>query len=68
MAVAKAYALEGATVFLSGRTLFEIEAVADDVVKEGRGAQAARVNALVDHTVEEHLNMLWAELRFGWIS
>lgn len=54
-AVSRAFAREGATVFLAGRTLDRVEAVARDIVAAGGRAQAARVDALDRQAIEKHL-------------
>ena len=45
-AVARAFAREGAKLFLSGRNLRKVEAVAADVNGRGGVAEAAQVDAL----------------------
>jgi NAD(P)-dependent dehydrogenase (short-subunit alcohol dehydrogenase family) len=50
-AVAKAFAREGAKVFLAGRTLARVQAVADEI---GDSAQAAEVDALDEGAIERH--------------
>ena len=45
-AVAKAFAREGARVFLSGRNAAPVEAVANDIVASGGVAETATVDAL----------------------
>ena len=45
-AVARAFALEGANVFLTGRQLAPVEAVAKEIVSAGGSAEAAEVDAL----------------------
>jgi NAD(P)-dependent dehydrogenase (short-subunit alcohol dehydrogenase family) len=54
-AVARAFAPEGATLFLTGRQLAPVEAVAKDVVAAGGSAQAAEVDALDEQAVDRHL-------------
>jgi NAD(P)-dependent dehydrogenase (short-subunit alcohol dehydrogenase family) len=54
-AVARAFATEGARVFLTGRHLGPVELVAKDVVSAGGFAEAAAVDALDGQAVEEHL-------------
>jgi NAD(P)-dependent dehydrogenase (short-subunit alcohol dehydrogenase family) len=54
-AVARAFAREGATVFLAGRTLVGVEAVARDI---GGTAEAAEVDALDERAIEKHLNSI----------
>ena len=45
-AVAKAFAAEGARVFLAGRTLSSLEEVADRIRSAGGAAETAEVDAL----------------------
>jgi NAD(P)-dependent dehydrogenase (short-subunit alcohol dehydrogenase family) len=54
-AVARAFAREGATLFLSGRKLGTVEAVAADVIGRGGVAEAAQVDALDEQAVEEYV-------------
>jgi NAD(P)-dependent dehydrogenase (short-subunit alcohol dehydrogenase family) len=54
-AVARSFAHEGARVFLTGRNLAAVEALAKDVVATGGTAEAARVDALDERAVDEHL-------------
>jgi NAD(P)-dependent dehydrogenase (short-subunit alcohol dehydrogenase family) len=54
-AVARAFALEGANLFLTGRHLAPVEAVAKEVVSAGGSAEAAEVNALDEQAVDDHL-------------
>ena len=53
-AVARAFAREGATVFLAGRTLEKLEAVAADIRAAGEEAEVAVVDALDERAVDEH--------------
>jgi NAD(P)-dependent dehydrogenase (short-subunit alcohol dehydrogenase family) len=55
-AVARAFAREGATVVLSGRTLAGVEAVAAAIRAAGGAAHAAQVDALDSHAVQAHLD------------
>lgn len=55
-AVARAFAAEGARVFLAGRTLANVEAVAEEIVATGGAAEAAQVDALDEQAVERHLD------------
>jgi NAD(P)-dependent dehydrogenase (short-subunit alcohol dehydrogenase family) len=55
-AVARAFAREGARVFLAGRTLSTLDAVAHDIVQAGGTAESARVDACDQQAVERHLN------------
>jgi NAD(P)-dependent dehydrogenase (short-subunit alcohol dehydrogenase family) len=54
-AVAKAFACEGARVFLTGRRLASVEAVAQDIISSGGSAEAAEVDALDEQAVDKHL-------------
>jgi NAD(P)-dependent dehydrogenase (short-subunit alcohol dehydrogenase family) len=54
-AVARAFAREGARVFVTGRLRAVVEAVANDIVFAGGSAEAAEVDALDEHAVDEHL-------------
>jgi NAD(P)-dependent dehydrogenase (short-subunit alcohol dehydrogenase family) len=54
-AVARAFASEGATLFLTGRNLEPVEVVAQDIVAAGGSAEAAEVDALDEQAVDEHL-------------
>jgi NAD(P)-dependent dehydrogenase (short-subunit alcohol dehydrogenase family) len=54
-AVARAFAREGAKVFLTGRRRAAVEAVAKDIVSAGGTAQAAEVDALDEQGVDKHL-------------
>jgi NAD(P)-dependent dehydrogenase (short-subunit alcohol dehydrogenase family) len=54
-AVARAFAGEGATLFLTGRLRDPVEAVAKDIVSAGGSAEAAEVDALDEQAVDKHL-------------
>jgi NAD(P)-dependent dehydrogenase (short-subunit alcohol dehydrogenase family) len=54
-AVARAFAREGARVFLTGRSSAAVEALAGDVGAAGGSAAAAEVDALDEQAVDEHL-------------
>jgi NAD(P)-dependent dehydrogenase (short-subunit alcohol dehydrogenase family) len=54
-AVARAFAAEGAKLFLTGRHLAPVAAVAKDVVAAGGSAEAAEVDALDEQAVDRHL-------------
>lgn len=60
-AVAAAFAREGATVFLAGRTISTLEAVAQEISKAGGIAEVAGVDALVPTSIEEHLRRMVAK-------
>ena len=54
-AVARAFARDGATLFLTGRHRASIETVARDVAAAGGSAEAAEVDALDERSVNRHL-------------
>jgi NAD(P)-dependent dehydrogenase (short-subunit alcohol dehydrogenase family) len=54
-AVARAFACEGAKLFLSGRNLRKVEAVAADVIGRGGVAEAAQVDALDEEAVDKYV-------------
>jgi NAD(P)-dependent dehydrogenase (short-subunit alcohol dehydrogenase family) len=53
-AVARAFAREGARVFLAGRTLATLDAVAEQIRAAGGAADTASVDALDERAVDEH--------------
>src|SRR5919202_2616326 len=57
-AVASAFASEGAELFLTGRELAPVEAVAERVVSAGGSAEAAEVDALDEWAVDKHLQSM----------
>jgi 3-oxoacyl-[acyl-carrier protein] reductase len=54
-AVARAFAHEGARVFLAARTLYRVEAVAGEISAAGGTAEAAQVDALDEQAVDRHI-------------
>ena len=54
-AIARAFAGEGAQVFLTGRRLPPVEVVAKEVAAAGGFAEAAEVDALDEQAIAEHL-------------
>jgi 3-oxoacyl-[acyl-carrier protein] reductase len=60
-AVARAFAREGARVFLAGRTLAKLEAVAGEIRSAGGAAETAEVDALDENAVDEHADAVAAE-------
>jgi 3-oxoacyl-[acyl-carrier protein] reductase len=54
-AVARAFAREGARVFLAGRTLRKLESVAREVTAAGGAAEIAQVDALDEHSLAKHV-------------
>ena len=60
-AVARAFAREGAHVHLTGRTLASLDAVAEQIRSAGGVADTARVDALDEQAVDEHLDAVAAQ-------
>ena len=54
-AVARAFAREGAKLFLTGRRWAPVESVAKDIVAAGGSAEAAEVDALDEGALDKHL-------------
>lgn len=54
-AVARAFAEEGAKVFLTGLHRVAVESVAKDIVAAGGSAEAAEVDALNEQAIDKHL-------------
>ncbi|HEX8983530.1 MAG TPA: SDR family oxidoreductase [Ktedonobacterales bacterium] len=54
-AIARGFAREGARIFLAGRTLAPLDAVAKDIRSEGGEAETASVDAMDAESVERHL-------------
>src|SRR5918998_992663 len=57
-AVARAFASEGATVFLVGRTLAGLERVAADIAAAGGAVEVALLDAMDEHAVDGHADAL----------
>lgn len=60
-AVARAFAREGARVFLSGRTMEKLDTVAEEIRSAGGAAETAQVDALDAAAVDEHADAVAAE-------
>ena len=60
-AVARAFAREGAKVFLAGRTLAKLDAVARDIHAAGGNAETAQVDALDASAVDAHADAVAAK-------
>lgn len=60
-AVAKEFAAQGATVFLSGRAKNDVEQVVADITKDGGVAYAAGVDALDEQAVNAYLDRVAKE-------
>lgn len=72
-AVARAFADEGARIFLAGRTLATLEAVAEEIRSAGGVAETAEVDALDEAAVDEHADAVAAssggiDISFNLIS
>jgi NAD(P)-dependent dehydrogenase (short-subunit alcohol dehydrogenase family) len=55
-AVARAFAREGATVFIAGRTKARLDRVADEIRANGASAESAVVDALNEQAVEQFVD------------
>ena len=71
--VARAFAREGARVFLVGRTRAKLEAVAEEIRSSGGAAETAEVDALDPMAVDEHADAVAAaagglDISFNLIS
>ena len=53
--VARAFASEGARVFVTGRLRAPVDAVAEDIVSAGGRAEAGTIDALDEQAVDDHL-------------
>ena len=60
-AVARAFAREGATVFLAGRTRGKLDEVAEGIRSAGGAAETAEVDALDEKAVDAHADSVVAE-------
>ena len=52
--IARAYAKQGARLFLTGRTLDRVDALAKEIVNGGGAAEATQVDALDEQAIERH--------------
>jgi 3-oxoacyl-[acyl-carrier protein] reductase len=57
-AVAKAFAKDGAKVFLTGRTVEKLDAVAKEIVDNGGRAETAVVDALDENSINNYLTKI----------
>ncbi len=55
-AIAKAFAREGARVFMTGRTLKKLEAIADASLPGGEAMEIAQLDAMDEQAVEKHMS------------
>jgi 3-oxoacyl-[acyl-carrier protein] reductase len=72
-AVARAFAREGARVFLAGRTQAKLEVVADEICSNGGVAHTAVVDALDERAVAEYVDVMveqagYLDISFNLIS
>lgn len=54
--IAKAFAREGAMVFMTGRTLEKLDAIADEILRGGGAIGTAQLDALDEVAVEQHIS------------
>jgi 3-oxoacyl-[acyl-carrier protein] reductase len=54
-AVARTFAREGARLFLAGRTLATLDAVARDIAAAGGAAETAQVDALDEPSIQKYI-------------
>lgn len=57
-AIAKAMAAAGANLFVTGRNLAPVQAVADEILQSGGRAEASEVDAMNEDEVGNHLQMV----------
>jgi NAD(P)-dependent dehydrogenase (short-subunit alcohol dehydrogenase family) len=55
-AIAKAFAREGAKVFLTGRTMAKIKSIANEISSDGGDIETDQLDALDEPSVEKHMN------------
>jgi len=57
-AIAKAFAREGAKVFLTGRTLTKLDAIAKEILsaEDGGAIETAKLDALDERGIEKHMS------------
>jgi NAD(P)-dependent dehydrogenase (short-subunit alcohol dehydrogenase family) len=60
-AVARAFAREGATLFLTGRNQTKVDAVAKDIRASGGKADALQVDARDEQVIDQHLDVVTAK-------
>ena len=60
-AIARAFAREGARVFLTGRRRASLESIAKEIIAAGGSAETAEVDALDEDAVERHLDAVVEE-------
>jgi NAD(P)-dependent dehydrogenase (short-subunit alcohol dehydrogenase family) len=55
-AIAKSFAREGAKVFLTGRTVKKLDAIAEQILSDGGTIETAQLDALDEKAVEKHIS------------
>lgn len=60
-AVARAFAREGAQLFLTGRLAAPVETLAKEIIATGGSAHAAEVDALDEQAIDQHLQFVVAQ-------
>jgi len=55
-AIAKAFAREGAMVFLTGRTITKLDTIANEIMVDGGDIETAQLDAMEEPAVEKHLS------------
>jgi len=59
--IAKAFALEGGSVFLTGRTVTKLDAIAREIQFDSGTIETAQLDALDEQAVEKHMNEVVAK-------
>jgi NAD(P)-dependent dehydrogenase (short-subunit alcohol dehydrogenase family) len=60
-AIAKAFAREGARIFLTGLTAVKLKTIADEFLFDGGMIETAQLNALDEQAIEKHMNEVIAK-------
>lgn len=60
-AITKTFVKEGAKVFLVGLTVTKLDAIAGDILSAGGAIETAKLNALDEQSVEEHMSEIIRE-------
>ncbi len=54
--IAKAFAREGARIFLTGRTITKLDAIADEILHDGGVVETTQLDALDEQAVKNHMS------------